>query len=188
MRQGLKKFNSETQGARTSEGKKEGENYIKDILNIANIDYYYGDELLPIFKEIRKQKDKECQYNMTPDFLLKQKYDGYNIILESKYKQIQGSDWEKIESNFGFHNYYWNNTCKFKSKTIVILSGFWKDLQKTLYDYFVDYLKKIYGENSIFDFGLSVDEILRFFKFLNVDINNSMKDKIKKKFIEHKNI
>ncbi len=201
MKHGLSNFSAETQGGRTTQGQKKGENYITEILKILNIE---------IFKNIdKKAKGKNMNYflkeeekndlcankdkiYMTPDFIIKNPNNSFLdsskfkwIFLESKYKQINGSDWEKLESNFGYHEYFYNNLLNCNSKTIVILSGFWKKLQKP-YPVFVNYFKEKYGENTLFDFGLSIDEILRFANFLGVDINAQQHEQIEELWEKHK--
>lgn len=183
MKQGIKKFTSLTQGARTGEGKKIGEDFVKEVLNILLIEDIKSSLNRNMFKA--KTVSKKTPPSMTPDFVIRntskegadsKKY----LILESKYKQISGSDWEKIESNFGYHEYFYNELCNLDSKTIVILSGYWRELQKRHYESLISYFKKTYGENCIFDFGDSVDEIYRFAKFLGYDLSGDVKIKIEK--------
>ncbi len=194
MKQGLSKFESKTQGGRMTQGGKKGENYITEILKILNIETFKNiDDKAKngTIKYFLKEEEKNNYFNkendnifMTPDFIIKNPNNSFLdsskfkwIFLESKYKQIPGSDWEKLESNFGYHEYFYNNLLNCNSKTIVILSGFWKKLQKS-YPVFMNYFKEKYGENVIFDFGLSCDEILRFANLLGVDISAQQREQI----------
>lgn len=102
---------------------------------------------------------------MTPDFIIKKKNEYSFILVESKYKQISGSDWEKLESNFGFHDYFYRSLCKNDNfEIVVILSGYWRDCQNN-YGIVMNYLKEKYGEHRIYDFGDNVSEIQKFCRF-----------------------
>ena len=176
MKQGLKKFQGDTQGKRATQGQKVGEKFVKDILEILKINIIEPKQYSAIINTIKT--------SMKPDFIVKPSHTSIEIFgnidyifLESKFKQIAGSDWEKIESNFGFHNFFYNQLCNINIQTIVILSGFWKKLQKNYY-HFMYYFKRIYGENIIFDFGDSVDEIYRFAEFMDISLTNEQKNNI----------
>ncbi len=181
MKQGKKKFDETSQGARARQGQLCGEEFIEEILKILGI--------TNIKKKIKKKFEavvEGIKSKMVPDFIVepsntsKDEFGDIDFLfLESKFKQIAGSDWEKIESNFGFHEYFYNDLCGANSKTIVILSGYWKELQKN-YHCFYQYFQQKYGKNSIFDFGESVDEIFRFAKLMDVNITDEMRVKIEK--------
>lgn len=178
MKQGLKKFDGNTQGERATQGQKVGENFIKSVLDILGISILENKSYIGVVNKIST--------SMKPDFIIKPskraivEFGNIDFLfLESKFKQIQGSDWEKIESNFGYHEFFYNDLCGIKIKTIVILSGFWKKLQKN-YNHFIYYFKYRYGENVIFDFGESIEEIFRFAKLMNIDISNKQNLKLKK--------
>ena len=123
---------------------------------------------------------------MTPDFIVRRFNDPNKdlIILESKYKQIPGSDWEKIESNWGFHKYYYAILCNINTiRIIVILTGFWRECFKQ-YDVYMQYAKEKYGDSAIFDFGV-LDDIYRFAKYMNVNLTEERKEQIKQFLIEN---
>ncbi|MHA3826116.1 hypothetical protein [Mycoplasma sp. BRA285] len=166
MKQGLKKFDALTQGARTRQGALVGETYILEILDALNIENIKGTKM-----------DKRITYNeltyktsLEPDFIVLNPKVAYKdkdyIFIESKFKQISGSDWEKLESNFGFHDWFYNQLTKINCKTVVILSGFWKELENK-YRLFMVYFKEKYGNETIFDFA-SKKEIERFARFMKV--------------------
>lgn len=176
MKQGLKKFQGNTQGERATQGQKVGEKFVQEILNILNIKTIESKKYNAIINAVVT--------GMKPDFIIQPSQTSLNefgnieyIFLESKFKQIQGSDWEKIESNFGYHEFFYNTLCKENIKTIVILSGFWKKLQKN-YFHFMHYFKQKYGKNVIFDFGESINEIFRFASFMDIILNNQLKSEI----------
>lgn len=178
MKQGIKKFTAETQGARTKEGQKTGEHFIIDVLNILKIENLSETEFKKkIFNHTYIDVNGTVRKSgMSPDFIIKNTSDKKvdYIFLESKYKQISGSDWEKIESNFGFHEYFYNELVGIKSKTIVILSGYWEQCQNQ-YHHFMNYFNKKYGPESIYDFGRGTDEIYRFANFLNIKLSKEQK-------------
>lgn len=190
MKQGIKKFTNSTQGGRTKEGQKIGEKFVQDILDLISIENLKINK----YKKSFSVKLEESKTSMSPDFIIENMNKNSNyfkdcefLILESKYKQISGSDWEKIESNFGYHEYFYNKLANFNSKSIVILSGYWRELQKN-YIFFMKYFKEKYGEHLIYDFGDSVDEIYRFCNFLNIKIDSNLKEKINTCWKEYKSI
>lgn len=93
--------------------------------------------------------------------------------------EINELDWERIECNFGYYNYLYNSICKSKSKTIVILSGFWSGL--LVYPKLIKYFKDKYGQNCIFDFYY-IDEVYRFCDFLKVQLTCQQKEQINEKW------
>lgn len=202
MKQGIEKFTAETQGARANEGKKVGETFISEILKILGITelkqllvnlkqeakhYKKNTNVYKKLQEEIKALEQEIKfvpvnpknkYHMTPDFIIKNKIAIGYLLLESKFKQIPGSDWEKLENNWGFHNYYYRNICGKETNTIVILVGFWRKLQKNLYPIFIEYVHNKYGMDALFDFGDSVNEIYRFAEFYQIELTDSQKTQI----------
>ncbi|MFV8413898.1 hypothetical protein ACNQ1O_00835 [Mycoplasma sp. B6188] len=175
MRQGLKKFDASTQGGRTRQGALIGENYVSEILEVLGI------------KNIKEEFGKRIYYkeltyktSLEPDFIVENTGTAYKdkeyIFIESKFKQISGSDWEKIESNFGFHDWFYNRLAKISCKTIVILSGYWKELENK-YPLLMVYFKEYYGKETIFDFAFK-KEIERFAKFMNVPWTSEVDNKV----------
>ncbi|SJZ53507.1 hypothetical protein [Mycoplasmopsis verecunda] len=189
MRQGLKKFKSETQGARTREGALIGENFVRDILEAFGIE----DLSKTQFQKQFYYETITIRTSLKPDFIINNSSTGKNIykgvdylFIESKFKQISGSDWEKLESNFGFHDWFYNELCNVKCKTIVILTGYWSILERK-YPLFMNYFKLKYGKETIFDFA-SQPEIKRFARFLNVDWTDELDKKVSEIYNKYQQI
>ncbi|MGZ9762385.1 hypothetical protein ACXYRQ_02840 [Mycoplasma sp. 394] len=188
----MKKFTGWSQGTRAVEGKKEGENFLKNILNILNIQTL---QLTPGNKFHSVKSELEPNNYMSPDFVIncpntfkiKFKNRPQYLFLESKFKQINGSDWEKLESNFGYHHHFYNKLSELfdqdiRIQTIVILVGFWKILQKNYWN-FIDYYKSTYGEFVIFDFGFKED-IYTFARLMDIKLNKEQEQKIEEAWIK----
>ncbi|WP_036452463.1 hypothetical protein [Mycoplasma buteonis] len=191
MKQGLKKFSGKTQGGRTKEGQKIGENFIKEVLEVLQIE----DLKLSLFKKrFIYENGIDYKTSQYPDFIIANSKTGSKLyknvkyfFLESKFKQISGSDWEKLECNFGYHDFFYNDLLNLQVKTIVILTGYWKELEKK-YPLFMYYFKQKYGKECIFDFGSNVKEIFRFAKFLNVECTEEIQSQLIKIYNKYQNL
>ncbi|OAB48992.1 hypothetical protein [Mycoplasmopsis gallinarum] len=191
MKNGLLNLGEGLQGNKANKTGKIGETFIKEILDILKIENCI-EELKDKFSTRIEENNKKIKH--TPDFVIRNSEIGKNIfykkeylILESKYKQTEGSDWEKIESNFGYHEFYYNNIANISSKTVVILTGFWSELQNN-YWVFMEYFKNIYGSYRIFDFGYSTKEIFRFANLMEVNLTDNQKEKITETWQKYKNL
>lgn len=167
-------FDGETQGGKSNQGGKEGEYFVKNILQILKIRDYKSEPEWN-FKPI----NKEFKTKMSPDFVVKRLNSDEYIMIECKFKQIEGSDWEKLENNWGFHEYYYRTICGYRTfRVVVVLIGFWEEKAKNIYPLLLEYAKTRYGRESIFDFGKSVDEIIRFANFININVSEKQQAEI----------